>query len=106
MADRMHDLRAAFLCHLRQHIGAAAAPQDQPRSLGPQSLVQAGKAVMQPPAGCATHRPLARAFIIKDIERNDRAGLRGGGKRRLIRKAQILPEPDYGGGWHDRPMPA
>ena len=62
---------------------------------------------MQPHPARPAIGMIARALVIKDIDRDDGTGLRGGMKRGLIRHAQIAPQPDDLGFGHclDFPLP-
>jgi len=93
---------AHFFCDLDDLIDASALPQDQARSLFPKIIVQASQAVMQPPARCTTHFPLARRVIVQHIDGNHRPIAHGGRQCGLIGKTQVLAKPEDDGIRHAR----
>jgi hypothetical protein len=52
--------------------------------------------MMQPPATGATHNPFLSIAVVENIDGNNVAFFAGGNKGRIIRKSEILTEPDYG----------
>lgn len=94
MTDGVNAPRSHLLRQRGDFIRGNPAPQDQPGSLVPQRLVESLKAMMQPPALRAADAPVARAFIVEHIDRDDGPLPRRRDQRCLIGQAQILPEPE------------
>jgi hypothetical protein len=100
MMQGMDTAGSDFARELSQFRIAASAPEDQPAATFGERPVEAGKAVVKPPAACAAHAAIARCLIVQYENGNDRPISHCGIECRLVGQAQVMPEPEKDGSSH------
>ncbi len=86
------------------HLLGRAAAQDQPPPAGAEARAEAFQRLVQPPMRHAAKRADFRAFLVVDIEQDDRrTAPAGGGEGRIVGKPQIVTKPDKRGSLLDDP---
>ncbi|MCY1172832.1 hypothetical protein D9M73_129760 [compost metagenome] len=94
MADAMHPGRAGFGGEFGERRVAPTPPQNQSRSRRAQIGIEAGKAMVQPPARRTAHRIMFGRLVIEDIQRHDRPLPDRSGKRWLVGQTQVTAQPE------------